>query len=150
MNTVLHSAAGGGHLNIVSLLLSKEFDPWAENGSGKNARELVPNTNTIRVEAAFSQYIEMSFVSHTAEDPSATNARARLSGAHDEKNTTKSYELDETPIRDDTTAPALRLIAPTPDASVAGSSDEGSSRSPSPEPAISSDVREHNIIINCN
>ncbi|KAG6999484.1 hypothetical protein G7Y79_00034g069070 [Physcia stellaris] len=74
--------------------------------------------------------------SQTAEDPSATNAKARLSGAHDEKNITMSYELDETQSRDDITAPALRLIAPTPDASVAGSSDKGSSRSPSPEPPI--------------
>ena len=137
-NTVIHSAAGAGHLNIINLLLSKGFDPWTKNGSGRNARELVPNNESKLVEAAFSGYTELSFKSQTAVN-SSTNAIPETSGSHDEKSTTDRDELDAIQADDSTTTPAVRLvlIAPTPEASVAGSSDKGSTRSPSPEtPAI--------------
>ena len=133
-NTVLHSAAAAGHLNTISLLMKVGFDPWAKNGSGKNARDLLPNNKSVLVEAAFSQYTELSFVSQITTDPGATNATSKTSTSRDEKLIEKGYELDESQVDGVNSGPKLCLIGPTPDGRVAGSSDKGSSRSPSPEP----------------
>ena len=142
-NTVIHSAAEAGHLNIISLLLSKGFDPWAKNGSGQNARELVPNIETRWVEAAFSRYTQPSFASQVAVGFSAINAIPETPGHQYENSIKKSASLDAFQVDGSITAFGLRLIliAPTPEASVAGSSDKGSSRSPSPEPPAIPDVR---------
>ena len=141
-NTVLHSAAAAGHLNIISFLLSKGFDPWAKNGSGKNARELVPNNQTVWVEAAFSRYTELSFISQVSTDPGAANITSETPGSHDEKLTERSSELDTNQIEGVNTGPKLCLIAPTPEGSVSGSSEKGSSRSPSPDPPVLPDARK--------
>ena len=141
-NSVLHSAAADGHLNVISLLLSKGFDPWAKNGSGKNARELVPNNQTVWVEAAFSRYTELSFVSQVTADSSTANAILETPESRYKRLSDKSYDFDADQVDGINKGPKLCLIMPTPDGSVAGSSEKGSSRSPSPEPPVSPDVRE--------
>ena len=144
-NTVIHSAAGAGHLDIIRLLLSRGFDSWTKNGSGQNAQDLVPNNETVLVAAVFAPYTELSFRSQSTANSSATNVVLETSISDDETIIKQSDELDAVQADGSTTAPAVRLIliAPTPEASVAGSSGEGSSRSPSPEPPVSPDVREH-------
>ena len=141
-NSVLHSAAAAGHLNIVSLLLSKGFDVMEQNASGKTAWELVPNMDPLRVQAAFSRYTEHSFVSRVKAGFPTANAESETPGSRNKKLIEKSYELDADQVDGSNKGPKFCLIMPTPDGSVAGSSEKGSSRSPSPEPPVSPEVRE--------
>ena len=142
-NTVLHSAAQAGHLNIIILLLSKGFNRWVGNADRQSAWDLVPNKRR-EVEAAFSGHTELFVKSQVVVDSSAIKAVRETSRLDDEKYTTKRDELEAIQVEGSTTAPPIRIIViePTPNASDAGSSDKGSSRSPSPEPPILSDVPE--------
>ena len=61
-NTLLHSAAEAGHLEVLRLLLLKGLDPLAKNKYGLTAQDLVPNNQSAEVRGVFSAHTEASLL----------------------------------------------------------------------------------------
>ena len=61
-NTLLHSAAEAGHLEVIRLLLQRGFDVLTKNKHGSTAQDLLRDNQSMEAREVFSAYTEASLL----------------------------------------------------------------------------------------
>jgi ankyrin repeat protein len=115
--TILHSAAQGGHLGVIRMLLKDGCDVSAKDEYGQTARDLVQGVNSIGFDVVFSAYSVASFEQADDLVEVATDDKA------DPEFNEENHDQDTVPTDTDgwfessklsVSVPRLRIIPPTP------------------------------------